>query len=124
VWVDPRTGIPIKYDQNIRSTVETPDGRGRMIVAQARLITVDRDQVRNVESSDDYAFKARLVKTIIPVGGLAGGLALLAVGSLVAMRGGRGGRGGASDGGLPGTAFTRRPDGRFGTMSHSSAAQS
>ncbi|SEF94306.1 Protein of unknown function [Thermomonospora echinospora] len=107
VWVDPRTGIPIKHDQNIRSTVETEDGRGKMVVAAARLVTVDRDQRRNVDTSNGYAFQRRLVESVLPIGGLAGGLVLLALGAFISMRA-------PKDGGTPRGGVTRKPDGRFG----------
>lgn len=108
VWVDPRTGIPVKHDQNIRSTVETEDGRGKMVVAAARLVTVDRDQQRNVETTNGYAFQRELVESTLPIGGLAGGLVLLALGTFISMRAPKGG-------GTPRGGVTRKPDGRFGT---------
>ncbi|WP_289008334.1 DUF3068 domain-containing protein [uncultured Thermomonospora sp.] len=110
-WVDPRTGIPVKHDQNIRSTVETEDGRGRMVIAEARLVTVERDQQRNVETANDYAFKRDLVESILPLVGLVGGLVLLLGGIFLSTRAPAGGDGAAQSGG----GFTRKPDGRFGT---------
>ncbi|REE98516.1 DUF3068 domain-containing protein [Thermomonospora umbrina] len=113
VWVDPRTGIPVKHEQSIQSSVQTEDGRGRMIVAQARLVTVDRDQRRNIDTADGYALRMSLVKTIIPAVALLGGLALLGAGALIVRRSApleAGDGGTARPGGL-----TRKPDGRFGT---------
>ncbi|HEX2315113.1 MAG TPA: DUF3068 domain-containing protein [Thermomonospora sp.] len=121
VWVDPRTGIPLKHEQNISSTVETEDGRGRMVVAQARLVTVDRDQRRNADKSSGYAFRRALVQTHVPVAALVGGLGLLVAGAVITRRtpsGGPGGPGGPSPAGPGGPGrpgLTRKPDGRFGT---------
>ncbi|MBA9007832.1 DUF3068 domain-containing protein [Thermomonospora cellulosilytica] len=120
VWVDPRTGIPVKHEQNISSTVETEDGRGKMVVAQAGLVTVDRDQRRNVNESNEYAFRRNLVQRVLPAGGLAAGLVLLLTGALLARRGDDSA---ADDDDAPAPqsrpGVIRKPDGRFGTASRS-----
>ncbi|WP_433227614.1 DUF3068 domain-containing protein [Actinomadura formosensis] len=106
VWVDPRTGIPVKHRQNIRSTVRTPDGKGSMIVAQADLITVDKDQKGLVELADDNALQIDLVRGYIPAGSILFGLILLFVGGFL----------GLARRDPPPIEAPRRPDGKFGDM--------
>lgn len=120
VWVDPRTGIPVKHEQDISSTVETEDGRGTMVIARARLVTMDRDQRRNVEESNEYAFRRNLVQRILPAGGLTAGLVLLVTGVLLARR--EDGSAVDDEAAPPApppsrSGITRKPDGRFGTVS-------
>ncbi|QXJ21929.1 DUF3068 domain-containing protein [Actinomadura graeca] len=104
VWVDPRTGIPVKHRQNIRSTVRTPDGKGRMVVAQADLVTVPKDQRALVDMADGAALKIGMVRLYIPAAAVLGALMMLLVGSVV----------GFGPGAPPPPRAPRRPDGRFG----------
>ncbi|NYD49550.1 hypothetical protein BJY14_005533 [Actinomadura luteofluorescens] len=106
VWVDPRTGIPVKHRENIRSTVRTSDGRGSMIVAQADLITVDRDQRGLVDMANSTALQIDMVRSYVPATGVLLGLILLFVGGYLGM-----GRREA-----PPLEAPRRPDGKFGDM--------
>lgn len=107
VWVDPRTGIPVRHRQNVYSTVQTPDGRGRMVAAQADLMTIDRDQKALVDLANTTALKAAAVRRYLPVGSLAVGLGLLATGGWLALTA-------ASRRPAP-PPPPRRPDGRFTT---------
>ncbi|HEY8480935.1 MAG TPA: DUF3068 domain-containing protein [Spirillospora sp.] len=107
VWVDPRTGVPVKHRKNIRSTVQTPDGRGKMIVAQADLVTVEKDQKAAVDLADSTALKIDAVRIYVPVAALVLGLILLGVGIPLALS-----RGEAP----PPPAAPRRPDGKFGDV--------
>ncbi|MES9535779.1 porin PorA family protein [Actinomadura sp. NPDC000600] len=106
VWVDPRTGIPVKHRQNIRSSVRTPDGKGSMIVAQADLITVDKDQKALVDMANGEALKIDMVRSYIPAAGVLLGLVLLFVGGYLGMARRE----------PPPLAAPRRPDGKFGDM--------
>ncbi|WP_051712186.1 DUF3068 domain-containing protein [Spirillospora albida] len=108
VWVDPRTGIPVKHRQNIRSTVQTPDGRGKMIVAQAELITIDEDQKKLVDMSNGTALQINLVRSFIPLGGVLIGLLLLVIGSMIGLR--------AAPAAPPAPPAPRRSDGKFGDV--------
>ncbi|TNY36940.1 DUF3068 domain-containing protein [Thermomonospora catenispora] len=117
VWVDPRTGIPIKHEQDVSSTVETGDGRGSMVIARARLITMDRDQRRNVEESNEYAFRRNLVQRILPAAGLVSGLVLLGAGIPLSRGGGDSADDDVASAPPPRPGITRKPDGRFGTVS-------
>ncbi|WP_067895719.1 DUF3068 domain-containing protein [Actinomadura chibensis] len=105
VWVDPRTGIPVKHRQNIRSTVRTPNGKGSMIVAQADLVTVDKDQQSLVDLANSTALKIDLLRSYIPGAGVLFGLILLFVGVSLAF---------ARPAAPPAPATPRRPDGKFG----------
>ncbi|TDC60911.1 DUF3068 domain-containing protein, partial [Actinomadura sp. GC306] len=70
VWVDPRTGVPVKHRRNIRSTVQTEDGKGKMIAAQADLITVDKDQKAAVDVANSTALKINMVRSFVPGGAI------------------------------------------------------
>ncbi|MFG2085772.1 MULTISPECIES: DUF3068 domain-containing protein [unclassified Spirillospora] len=105
VWVDPRTGVPVKHRKNIRSTVQTPDGKGKMIVAQADLITVDKDQKAGVDLADSTALKIDAMRSYVPGGAILLGLILLGVGGFLGL-----GRRPAP----PAPVAPRRSDGKFG----------
>ncbi|TMQ96735.1 DUF3068 domain-containing protein [Actinomadura soli] len=102
VWVDPRTGIPVKHRKNIRSTLRTADGKGTMIIAQADLITVDKDQRSLVDTADGKALQIDGVRVYVPGAAILIGLALLAVGSYLTLTR------------TPAPGPPRRPDGKFG----------
>ncbi|TDC82784.1 DUF3068 domain-containing protein, partial [Actinomadura sp. 7K507] len=109
-WVDPRTGVPVKHRKNIRSTVQTEDGKGKMIVAQADLVTVEKDQEAAVDLADSTALKIDAVRSYIPGGAVLFGLILLGVGVFLGL-----GRAPAP----PAPAAPRRSDGKFGDTSPS-----
>ncbi|TDB89180.1 DUF3068 domain-containing protein [Actinomadura sp. KC216] len=105
VWVDPRTGIPVKHRKNVRSTLRTPDGKGSMIIAQADLVTVGKDQQKLVDTANGKALQIDAVRTYIPGAAILIGLALLAAGAYTAL---------TRTGDSPPPAPPRRPDGKFG----------
>jgi len=107
VWVDPRTGIPVRHRQNIYSTVQTPDGRGRMVTAQADLTTIERDQQSLVDLADANALKISIFRGYLPFGSLAAGLVLLVIGGRLALT--------AAPRRPTAPPPPRRPDGRFKT---------
>ncbi len=104
VWVDPRTGIPVKHRKNIRSTVQTPDGKGKMIVAQADLISVDKDQKAMVDLANETALQIDMVRSYVPAGAVLLGLILLFVGGFL----------GLARREPPPIEAPRRADGKFG----------
>ncbi|MFC5744207.1 DUF3068 domain-containing protein [Actinomadura rugatobispora] len=109
VWVDPRTGIPVKHRQTINSTVRTPDQRGRMTVASADLVTMEAFQKSLVDMANSNALKLGMVRSYVPVTAVLLGLALLVAGAIGGLAGGvRERRGG---GPVP---APRRSDGKFG----------
>lgn len=86
IWFEPRTGIPVKHQENIKSTVETAGGKGSLTVAQATLITVDADQKSLADYAGDTARDINLVRTIVPWSSLAAGLLLLLAGAFLTLR--------------------------------------
>ncbi|MEU8797894.1 DUF3068 domain-containing protein [Spirillospora sp. NPDC048819] len=110
VWVDPRTGVPVKHRKNIRSTVQTKDGKGKMIVAQADLITVEKDQKAGVDVANTTALKIDAVRSYIPGAAILLGLILLGVGGFLGL---------SRRPAPPPPVAPRRSDGKFGDMSPS-----
>ncbi|MFA1539828.1 DUF3068 domain-containing protein [Actinomadura monticuli] len=106
VWVDPRTGIPVKHRKNIRSTVQTADGKGKMIVAQADLVSVDKDQKAMVDTANGKALQIDMVRSYVPAGAIFFGLILLFVGGFL----------GLARREPPPIEAPRRADGKFGDM--------
>ncbi|WP_344267792.1 DUF3068 domain-containing protein, partial [Actinomadura napierensis] len=104
-WVDPRTGVPVKHRENIRSWVQTRDGKGKMIVAQADLVTVEKDQKSLVGMADREALKIDMVRSYIPAGAVLVGLALLLTGGVLGL---------GRDRTPPPVEAPRRADGKFG----------
>jgi hypothetical protein len=88
VWVDPRTGTPVKHDEAIYTTVRTPNGRGGLATFAARLVTVPADQKRLVARADRNALVIEAVRTYVPVGAAGVGLLLVLVGAVVSLTGG------------------------------------
>ncbi|MFI0353872.1 DUF3068 domain-containing protein [Actinomadura sp. 9N407] len=105
MWVDPRTGIPVKHRQQIHSTVQTADGKGKMVVASADLNTEAGSIKGLVDMANSNAFKINAVRLHIPLGTVLAGLIMLLVGAFT----------GLSGGGRPRTPpAPRRSDGKFG----------
>ncbi|HEU5030842.1 MAG TPA: DUF3068 domain-containing protein [Spirillospora sp.] len=105
MWVDPRTGIPVKQRENIRSWVQTPDGKGKMLVAQADLVTLEKDQRGLVSMSDKTALQIDLVRSYIPAAAVFFGLVMLLAGGLLGLM---------RDRTPPPVEAPRRADGKFG----------
>ncbi|GAA2084288.1 DUF3068 domain-containing protein [Actinomadura alba] len=89
VWVDPRTGTPVKHEQVVQTTVRMPDGRGGLTASAARLVTVPADQKRLVARADRNALVIAAVRTYVPVGALSAGLLLVLTGGVVGLVGER-----------------------------------
>ncbi|MGI5164875.1 DUF3068 domain-containing protein [Spirillospora sp. CA-253888] len=111
-WVDPRTGVPIRIEQKINSFVQTPDGRGRLTVAQADLKTTKASQDGLVKLANENALKIAMVRTYVPYGAVVVGVLLLALGVLVGWLAAR--RRKAEGDAAPAPKAPRRPDGKFG----------
>ncbi|MBE1531342.1 DUF3068 domain-containing protein [Actinomadura algeriensis] len=109
VWVDPRTGVPVKHRKNIRSTVRTPDGRGEMIVAQADLVTTAADQKKAVDLANDTALQIDMVRIFVPGAAVLLGLLGLLIGGIMGL--------GRDDAPPPPPQAPRRSDGKFGDVS-------
>jgi hypothetical protein len=106
MWVDPRTGVPVRHRQMINSTVQTADGRGRMTVAAADLMIMPESEKALADKSESNALKIDLARSYVPVGTLFLGLILLLAGGIIGLLGSR-----AMSSGPP---APRGPDGRFG----------
>jgi hypothetical protein len=90
LWVEPRTGIIIKAEQDVNQTLQTEEGRTVLTVVDAKL-TYDEETVRgNLADARDGRSQLAMLSTILPVGGSLLGI-LLVVGGLV-MAGRRPGR--------------------------------
>ncbi|MDX6428836.1 MAG: hypothetical protein QOE54_1202 [Streptosporangiaceae bacterium] len=92
MWVDPRTGVPVSQEENIRSTARTRDGAGQLTLSTADLKTVPESQAALVKLSNGYAWKFVTVQQWLPVGSLVFGLFLLATGALLPLFESGGGR--------------------------------
>lgn len=105
-WVDPRTGIPVKQEQKITQSLRTRDGLGKLIVADADLVTVPEDQRHLAALSNESAMGIVWTRVYGPVLALVVGLALLGTGTAMTLLRRRD---------LPPPPTTPRgPDGRFG----------
>jgi Porin PorA len=86
IWVEPRTGIIVKGQQDVNETLQTNDGRRVLTVVRARLLLDDNTVRRNVEDAAAAAGRLRMLSTILPIGALVLGLALLVVGVILSGR--------------------------------------
>jgi hypothetical protein len=103
VWVDPRTGIPVRERDQILTSARTADGLGQVTMASADLRTTPTTEKGLVSLSDDYAFTFDLVRGWGPVVLLIVGVVVLVGGVVVQTLAGGGGRGPAGTGGTGGT---------------------
>ena len=113
MWVDPRTGIPVRQRQAISSTVRTPDGRGGMTIASADLVTMPESERSLVDTANADALKIEAARSWVPIGTFVLGVALLVLGMVAGPLGSR--RSARS-----GPPAPRRSDGRFGEPAASS----
>ncbi|MFC4910364.1 DUF3068 domain-containing protein [Actinomadura gamaensis] len=107
-WVDPRTGIPVKQEQKITSSLRNRDGTGRLIVADADLVTIPEDQKHLADLSNTSAMEIAWTRIYGPVLALVVGLGLLGTGSAITLL--------SSRRVPPPPPAPRGPDGRFGGL--------
>ncbi|RFU38912.1 DUF3068 domain-containing protein, partial [Actinomadura logoneensis] len=107
-WVDPRTGIPVKQEQRITQSLRNRDGTGRLVVADADLVTVPEDQRHLAALSNESATQIAWTRIYGPVLALLLGLGMLCAGSTLTLMRRR-------DEPPPPVA-PRGPDGRFGGL--------
>ncbi|MEV5574960.1 DUF3068 domain-containing protein [Spirillospora sp. NPDC052269] len=107
-WVDPRTGVPVKQEQKITQSLRTRDGLGRLIVADADMVTVPADQKHLADLSEESALAIGWTRIYGPALALLVGLGMLGTGSTMTLLRRR-------DLPPPPTA-PRGPDGRFGGL--------
>jgi hypothetical protein len=90
-WVDPRTGSPINREQQVTTMLRTKDGAAAMIAASFTLKMTPDSRRRLAKDSGESALLISAIRTIIPLGALVTGAALL-LGGLVLLRRPRGRR--------------------------------
>lgn len=88
-WVEPRTGIIIKANEQTQTTLRNSAGEDKVTVVQYDLTFDDATQGRQVDLAEDGISKIRLVTLWLPLLGLILGLALIAAGILVLRAAGR-----------------------------------
>lgn len=89
LWIDPRTGMPIKIQQDVDSTLRTEKGdEGAFVLADLTLR--DEDVKDLAKMSEEFAGKIDLVRTTLPGIALVAGLVLLAGGGVLSLVGGTG----------------------------------
>ena len=84
LWIDPRTGMPIKIQQDVDSTLRTAKGdEGAFVLAD--LVLRDEDVKDLAKMSEEFAGKIDLVRTTLPAIALVAGLVLLAGGGVLSL---------------------------------------
>ncbi|GAB2849174.1 DUF3068 domain-containing protein [Actinocorallia aurea] len=86
-WVDPRTGMPVKLEQKIDSTLRTADGDEGTFV-KADLVTRDEDVKKLAGRSEAYAANISRVEVVLPAIAFGLGLVMLIVGGVLSLVGG------------------------------------
>jgi Porin PorA len=85
IWVEPTTGIIVKGQQDVSQVLETPGGQQVLTLLDAVLTYDDATVDANAADAADSISQLRLLSTILPIGAVLLGLALLVVG-LVLLR--------------------------------------
>ena len=96
LWIDPRTGMPVKIRQNVDSTLRTAKGDEGVFV-QADLVLQDKDVKLLAGLSEKYAGKIELVRDTLPMVFLGAGFVLLAAGGVLSLLAGPDRRGRRAD---------------------------
>lgn len=100
LWIDPRTGMPVKIRQNVSSTLRDAKGNeGAFVQADLVLQEAGTENEKGVLKdagvkelaalSEEYAGKIDLVRTTLPGVSLAAGFVLLAAGGVLSMLAGQ-----------------------------------
>jgi hypothetical protein len=80
VWVEPVSGVPVKFEEKRRETFRTADGVERLVVLAADLRTPGNEIAVNEAEAAAYAAWSRWLRTILPIGAAGAGVLLIAVG--------------------------------------------
>jgi Porin PorA len=86
LWVEPRTGIVIRAQQDVNQTLQTEDGRTVLTVVDAKLAYDDATVRHNLDEARDGRSQLAMLSTTLPIGGLLLGILLVAGGLLLAAR--------------------------------------
>ncbi|GII33095.1 DUF3068 domain-containing protein [Planotetraspora mira] len=80
VWVEPVSGVPVKFEEKRRETLRTADGVERLVALAADLRTPDDEIAVNEAEAAAYASWSRWLRTIAPIGAAGAGVLLIAGG--------------------------------------------
>ncbi|MGD0699574.1 MAG: DUF3068 domain-containing protein [Trebonia sp.] len=81
-WVDPRTGVPVKVAEQIRSVLHGPGGQGRLLAAQADLTMSPGSQRALAAVARGNAASISTLRRTGPLGGLILGFLLVLAGTI------------------------------------------
>jgi hypothetical protein len=84
MWVDPRTGMPIKQQQAVDSTLRTADGDEGTFL-KADLVLNEKGQKALAKSSEEFADRIALIRTVLPGASMVIGLIMLAIGGVMSL---------------------------------------
>jgi hypothetical protein len=87
VWVEPKTGVIVKGNEQTRTTLRDSRGQDRSVVLDADLTFDDATQRRQADLARDGIRSIDLVRRWLPLGAVLLGLILLA-GAVLVLRGG------------------------------------
>jgi hypothetical protein len=80
IWVEPTTGIIVKGQQDVNQSLESLGGEHVLTLLDAVLTYDDATVDANAADAADSASQLRMLSTILPIGAVVLGLALLVVG--------------------------------------------
>jgi hypothetical protein len=81
-WVDPRTGVPIKVTEQIRSVLRGPGGKGSLLAAQADLTMSPGSQRALAAVARQNAANITTLRQTGPLGGVILGFLLVLAGTV------------------------------------------
>ena len=97
VWVEPKTGVIVKGNEQTRTTLRNGQGQDRVVVLEADLTFDEATQQQQAELARDGMRSIDLIRLWLPLAALLLGLIMLAAAVLV-LRGGRSGPAGRARG--------------------------
>jgi len=81
-WVDPRTGVPVNVEEQIRSVLHGPGGQGSLTVATADLTMTPASQKALAAVARQNAASITTVRKAGPLGGILLGFLLILAGTV------------------------------------------
>ena len=89
VWVEPTTGVIVKGTEQQKQTLRGADGTDKLSLIEATIGFTDENVRLSAKAAADGKSQLDLVRTVIPLAGLVGGLVLLALGFFLILGGRR-----------------------------------
>lgn len=80
VWVEPTTGVIVKGTEQQKQTLRGADGTDKLTLIEATIGFTDENVKLSAQQAADGKSQLGLVRTVIPLVGLVGGLVLLVLG--------------------------------------------